>query len=157
VRQRGTNRVIGAQVVHVEQPLHLRGRNRVDRAVDAEAGIAHHHVESPEAVERRRDERLHVLRAGDVANKGQGASAGPLTSAAVCSSGSRRRAHKTREAPWPARRMAVARPIPAEAPVIAMILSMKGLTVSETWNQSSGGWTRVGIARPSRRDRKPWA
>ena len=45
--------VIGAEVVDVQQLPHLVGRHLVDRARDAEAGVADHDVEAAEALDPR--------------------------------------------------------------------------------------------------------
>ena len=56
--------------------LHLIRRDVVDGAVDAEARVAHHHVEPAELLDRLRDEHVHVVFAGDVGDNGKRASAG---------------------------------------------------------------------------------
>src|SRR6185436_5883268 len=58
--QRRPRRVVGAEVVDVHQLPHLLRRDVVDGAVDAEAGVAHHHVEPAERLDRLVDEHLHV-------------------------------------------------------------------------------------------------
>ena len=59
-RQRRARGEVGAQVVDVDELLHLIGADVFDRAGDAEPGVAHHHVEPPEPLDRARHERLHV-------------------------------------------------------------------------------------------------
>src|SRR5581483_7912519 len=58
-------------VVDVHQLPHLVVADVVDRTGHAEAGVAHHHVETPEAFDGRRDEAVHVIRARHVRGHGQ--------------------------------------------------------------------------------------
>ena len=64
------SRVVGAEVVDVEKPLHLFGRDLIDRSRDTEAGVAHHHVESAEALHGAGDQPLHVGLARHVGDNG---------------------------------------------------------------------------------------
>src|SRR5215471_7741496 len=69
--ERGAGRIERAEVVDVHQLPHLVRADVVDRAVDAEAGIAHHHVEPAEAFHRPFDEARHRRFAGDVGDERQ--------------------------------------------------------------------------------------
>ena len=70
-RQRRPRREIRAHVVHVEQLLHARRLDLIDRAVDAEAGIADHHIEPSKSFHGPGDELVHVRLAGDVRGERQ--------------------------------------------------------------------------------------
>ena len=68
-RERRPRRVVGAHVVHVNQPSHVGGRNLIDRAVDAEARVADHHVETAEVLDGSGDEPVHVGFVADVSGE----------------------------------------------------------------------------------------
>ena len=69
---RGACGVESAEVVDVNEPAHLRRRHLVDRAGDAEPGVAHHHVEPPELLDCATDQIVHVLFARDVGHQRNG-------------------------------------------------------------------------------------
>ena len=113
--------VEGAVVVDVDEPPHLIRRDVVHDAVDAEAGVADHHVEPAEALDRAIDQHLHVARLRHVGDDRQRPSPpAAAISAATASRRSARRAQRSSLPPSRASRSAVARPMPADAPVIAM-------------------------------------
>ncbi len=59
------------KIVDVHQLLHLRGRDVVDGAVDAEARVADHHVEPAEVLDGASDQGCHVVFARDVGDDRQ--------------------------------------------------------------------------------------
>ena len=63
---RRRRREIRAHVVDVHQLPHLIGRDVVDRAGDAEAGVAHHHVEAAKSFNRAGDEAFDLVWSGHV-------------------------------------------------------------------------------------------
>jgi hypothetical protein len=74
--QRRPRGVVGAEVVDVHQLLHLVRRDLVDRAVDAEAGVAHHDVEAAEALHGGGDQGIHVRLARHIRHDRQRLAAG---------------------------------------------------------------------------------
>src|SRR5262245_9866483 len=69
------NRVIGAEVVDVEEPLHLVRTYCVNGAVHAETSVADHDIEAAEAAQGGLDQRVHVARAGHISGYWDGLAA----------------------------------------------------------------------------------
>ena len=65
-RKRCVGGMEGAEIVDLDDLPHLLRRDGIDRPGEAVAGVADHHVEPPEAVDRLGDEPLHVLVPRDV-------------------------------------------------------------------------------------------
>src|SRR5262245_26926903 len=68
-RQRGANRVVGAEKVDLDEPADLVWLDRVDRAVNPETSVANQDIETAESIGRGADKIPHLGFAGDIGDK----------------------------------------------------------------------------------------